>query len=134
MHPGSYLNAGQPIAQISPDHDLVVETAVSPDDNGLIKKNQQVIFQLDAFNYHQWGMLSGSVVDIDRNVSINEKEAFFNVRCSLDTLTIALKSGYTTQVTKGMTLTSRFIITRRSLFDLLFDKVDDWLNPKQSKK
>jgi hypothetical protein len=30
-----------------------------------------------------------------------------------------------------MTLTTRYIITRRSLFDLLFDKIDDWLNPKQ---
>lgn len=42
-----------------------------------------------------------------------------------------LKSGYKTKVSKGMTLTARYIITRRSLFELLFDKVDDWLNPKQ---
>lgn len=41
-----------------------------------------------------------------------------------------LKSGYATQVSKGMTLTAKFKIANRSLYDLLFDKVDDWLNPK----
>ena len=42
-----------------------------------------------------------------------------------------LQSGYKTQITKGMTLPKRYIITRRSLFDLLFDRVDDWLNPER---
>ena len=30
-----------------------------------------------------------------------------------------------------VTLTARFLITRRTLWQLLFDKVDDWFNPKQ---
>jgi HlyD family secretion protein len=42
-----------------------------------------------------------------------------------------LQSGYKTHVSKGMTLTTRYIISRRSLYELLFDKVDDWINPKQ---
>lgn len=29
-----------------------------------------------------------------------------------------------------MTLTGRFMITKRSLFQLLYDKTDNWLNPK----
>ncbi len=128
---GSYINAGQLIADISPDNDLIVETSVAPDDIGLIKKNQHVKYQIDAFNYNQWGLLKGAVVDIDRNATTQNNLTFFKVRCSIDTLAISLKSGYTTEVTKGMTLTSRFMVTRRSLYDLLFDKVDDWLNPTQ---
>lgn len=128
---GSFINASQPIATISPVDNLIVESSVSPNDIGLIKKNQKVKFQLDAFNYNQWGLLDGKVIDIDKNITIQEDQTFFKVRCSLNSKTMQLKNGYKTQVTKGMTLTTRFIITRRSLFDLLFDKVDDWLNPKQ---
>lgn len=128
---GSFLNASQAITTISPTDYLIVESNVSPNDIGLIKKNQIVKFQLDAFNYNQWGILKGKVIDIDRNITLQGEQAFFKVRCALDSQTLRLQSGYTTNVSKGMTLTTRYQITRRSLFDLLFDKIDDWLNPKQ---
>ncbi|WP_144216137.1 HlyD family efflux transporter periplasmic adaptor subunit [uncultured Flavobacterium sp.] len=130
---GSFVNASQPIATISSSDHLIVENIVSPNDIGVIKKNQKVKFQLDAFNYNQWGLLQGKVIDIDQNITIQGEQNFFKVRCSLDSKTLKLKSGYKTDVSKGMTLTTRYIITRRSLFDLLFDKVDNWLNPKQMK-
>ena len=128
---GSFLNASQPIATISAVDQLIVESTISPNDIGLIKNNQVVKFQIDAFNYNQWGLLEGKVIDIDRNITIQGEQAFFKVRCSLNSTAMKLQSGYKTNVSKGMTLTSRYIITRRSLFELLFDKVDDWLNPKQ---
>jgi HlyD family secretion protein len=131
---GSNILASQPIAHISPSDNLVVESTVSPNDIGLIKPNQKVKFQLDAFNYNQWGLLTGKVIDIDKNITLQENQAFFKVRCALDSKVLKLKSGYKTQVSKGMTLTTRYTITRRSLYDLLFDKVDDWLNPKVSKQ
>ena len=128
---GSFLNASKAIATISATDNLIVESTVSPNDIGLIKKNQKVKFQIDAFNYNQWGLLEGKVIDIDRNITIQGEQAFFKVRCSLNSIEMKLQSGYKTKVSKGMTLTTRHIITRRSLFDLLFDKMDDWLNPKQ---
>lgn len=131
---GSFLYASQPIATISAVDKLIVESAVSPSDIGLIQKNQKVKFQLDAFNYNQWGLLEGKVIDIDRNITIENNQTFFKVRCALNTTAIQLQSGYKAQISKGMTLTTRYMITRRSLYDLLFDKVDDWLNPKQKAK
>ena len=131
---GSFVNVSQSIATISSADHLIVESNVSPNDIGLIKKNQKVKFQLDAFNYNQWGLLEGKVIDIDRNITIQGDQAFFKVRCSMDSKTLHLKSGYKTDVSKGMTLTTRYIIARRSLFDLLFDKMDNWLNPKQNSK
>lgn len=128
---GSFLNASQSIATISAADYLIVESVVSPNDIGLIHKNQKVKFQLDAFNYNQWGLLEGKVIDIDHNATVRENQTFFKVRCQLSSTEMKLQSGYKTNVSKGMTLTTRYSITRRSLFDLLFDKVDDWLNPKQ---
>jgi membrane fusion protein, peptide pheromone/bacteriocin exporter len=127
---GSFLNASQPIATISATDQLIVESSVSPSDIGLIHKNQKVKFQIDAFNYNQWGLLEGKVIDIDHNITIQGEQAFFKVRSVLNKTELQLKSGYKTKVSKGMTLTTRYIVTRRSLFDLLFDKMDDWLNPK----
>ena len=40
------------------------------------------------------------------------------------------KNGYKGDISKGMTLTARFLIANRSLWQLLYDKVDNWLNPK----
>lgn len=131
---GSFLLDSQPIATISAVDKLIVECTVSPSDIGLIQKNQKVKFQLDAFNYNQWGLLEGKVIDIDRNITIQGEQAFFKVRCAMNSTAMQLQSGYKTQISKGMTLTTRYMITKRSLYDLLFDKVDDWLNPKQMAK
>ena len=131
---GSFLNTSQPIATISATDKLIVESSVSPSDIGLIHKNQKVKFQIDAFNYNQWGLLEGKVIDIDHNITIQGEQAFFKVRSVLNKTELQLKSGYKTKVSKGMTLTTRYILTRRSLFDLLFDKMDDWLNPKNLSK
>jgi multidrug resistance efflux pump len=126
----SYINASQPIATISAVDGLLVESIVAPNDIGLIHKDQKVKFQFDAFNYNQWGLLEGKVIDIDCNSTLLDNQTFFKVRCAINTTTIQLKSGYKTHLSKGMTLTTRYVIAKRSLFDLLFDKVDDWLNPK----
>ncbi|NJM79714.1 MAG: HlyD family efflux transporter periplasmic adaptor subunit [Flavobacterium sp.] len=127
---GSFVNASQTIATLSPNDNLIVESTVSPNDIGLLKRNQKVKFQMDAFNYNQWGLLEGEIIDIDKNVTLQENQTYFKVRCSILTKELALKSGYKTSISKGMTLTTRYIITRRSLYELLFDKMDDWLNPK----
>jgi len=127
---GSFVNASQVIATLSPNSNLIVENTVSPNDIGLLKIGQDVKFQLDAFNYNQWGMLEGKVVEIDKNITVQNNISFFKVRSSLNTKELKLKNGYTTKISKGMTLTTRYFITRRSLYELLFDKVDDWFNPK----
>lgn len=130
LQQGSFTNTLQPIASISPNTNLIVENTVLPNDIGLLQVGQKVKFQLDAFNYNQWGMLEGEVIDIDKNITLQDQTAFFKVRCSLYTKELKLKNGNKAQVKKGMTLTTRYFITRRSLYDLLFDKIDDWLNPK----
>jgi len=40
-----------------------------------------------------------------------------------------LKNGYEGKLKKGVTLQARFVVTERSLWQLLYDKVDDWVNP-----
>ncbi|TXK73900.1 HlyD family secretion protein [Mesonia sp. HuA40] len=129
--PGSFINPSQSLGVISPNQNLIVECIVAPKDIGLINRSQKVQFQFDAFNYNQWGLIEGNVIEIDQNATVKNEDVYFKVRCSLNTFELQLNSGYRTEIRKGLTVTGRFVITRRSLFDLLFDKVDDWLNPTQ---
>jgi HlyD family secretion protein len=128
---GTFLYEGTIVAEISVQDSLRIETFVSPNDIGLIKEGQSVKFQIDTYNYNQWGMLTGEVSNIDQDISIEQNgSAYFKVWCKLDKNYLQLKNGYKGQIKKGMTLTTRFYINRRSLWELLYDKVDNWLNPK----
>jgi len=127
---GNYIVPNQVIAEISPEHDLLVECYLSPADIGMIHDSMEVRFQLDAFNYNQWGLAYGRVKDISPDIHMQNNQPFFKVRCLLDTKELLLKNGYKGTLRKGMTLNARFRITERTLFQLLYDKVDDWLNPQ----
>jgi multidrug resistance efflux pump len=125
----SSVGASTQLAEISPDAPLIVECQVNPKDVGLIKMGQAVRLQMDAFNYNQWGFLDAKVFEIDHHPVINNNAIFFRVKCSLTNHRLVLKNGYSAEVQQGMSLVARFIITKRSLYQLLFDKVDSWLNP-----
>ncbi|WP_298548402.1 HlyD family efflux transporter periplasmic adaptor subunit [uncultured Aquimarina sp.] len=129
IEPGSMIISGTPIAEISPDTGLIVECYLSPSDIGLISKAKNVSFQVDAFNYNQWGLATGKILDISKDVDLVNNQPVFKVRCAIDQKHLELKNGFKGNFNKGMTLSARFQLTERTLFDLLYDKVDDWLNP-----
>jgi multidrug resistance efflux pump len=129
IYAGSVVYAGQELAQISPDADLIVEAYVSPNHIGLIHEGMPVRFLIDAFNYNQWGFGQGKVIDISNDIHIINDKPVFRIRCSLDRNYLQLKSGYKGILKKGMSLQARFIVTERTLWQLIYDGVDDWLNP-----
>ena len=128
---GNFIIQGQNIGEISPEESLVAECLVSPKDIGFIKIGQNVKFQVDTYNYNQWGLVEGKVKEIDQNITVNQQsgDAYFRVLCTMDKNFLQLKNGYKGQIGKGMTLTARFHLTDRTLWQLLFDRVDDWFNP-----
>jgi len=130
IQPGNFIAPNQTIAQISSNENLIIESYISPTDIGLIREGMAVKFQIDAFNYNQWGLATGKVIDISKDISTQKEQAFFKVKCSLQEQQLFLKNGYAGNLKKGMTLTSRFTVTERTLYQLLYDKMDDWLNPK----
>jgi HlyD family secretion protein len=126
---GSFIQNGIQLAEISPKSDLIVECYISPTDIGLLKKQNKVNFQVSAFNYNQWGLANGKIQEIGNDIQMINNTPMFKVLCSLDQNFLQLKNGFKGQLKKGMTVNARFEITERSLFDLLYDKMDDWLNP-----
>jgi multidrug resistance efflux pump len=132
---GVYVFANQKIGEISPDAGITAFCYVKPSDIGLIRKGQEVRFQVDAYNYNQWGLAHGTVTDIsDDIIVVNNDQPVFKVKCALNQNYMILKNGYKGYLKKGMSFTARFTVTKRSLYQLLYDKVDDWVNPNLSGK
>ncbi len=127
---GSFIFPNQTIATITPSDSLIVECFVSPNDIGYLHIGKSVTFQVDAYNYNQWGLASGEIIDISNQPYQEKETVYFKVKCNLKQECLSLKSGYQGKLKNGLTLTSRFLVNQRSLYDLLFDKADDWLNPK----
>ncbi|QGY43596.1 HlyD family efflux transporter periplasmic adaptor subunit [Maribellus comscasis] len=126
----SFVTTGQRIAVVSPDDKLISEHLVPPRDIGYLKNSMPVVFQVDAYNYSQWGFASGEIIDISNEIYLINNQPYFKVRCSLNEQYLLLKNGFKGTLKKGLTTTARFQITERTLAQLLFDKAEDWLNPK----
>lgn len=127
LQKGSYVYANQKLGEISPDSTLLAYCYVKPSDIGLIKNGQCVRLQIDAFNHSQWGILTGRVIDISNDVIVQNQRPYFNIKCLLDKNYLQLKNGYKGYMKKGMTFRANFTIAKRSLYQLLYDKVDDWV-------
>lgn len=126
---GNFVNAGTVLAQLSPSTALLVECYISPAEIGLIREQAIANFQIDAYNYNQWGLASGRVIEVGKDIEFLEDKSIFKVRCSLDQKYLLLRNGFKGNLKKGMTLNANFKLSRRTLFELLYDKMDDWLNP-----
>lgn len=129
IYAGSIVAANQDLAQVSPETDLIVEAYASPGHIGLLHRGMKVRFMIDAFNYNQWGFCEGTVTDISNDVYVINDAPVFKIRCSLNKNYLELKNGYKGILRKGMSLKARFIVTERTLWQLLYDKTDNWLNP-----
>lgn len=129
LTPGSYVQAGQTVGWVSPDRELVAEIYVSPKDIGLVQPGQAVRLQVDAFNYNQWGMIDATVLDVAQDFTLQDKNPVFKVRCALSRSYLELTNGILGHLKKGMTVRARFLVAERTLLQLLYDEIDDWLNP-----
>lgn len=132
IYVGSMLQAGQTIVVISPESEKIAEVFVSAQDIGYLREGQTTKIQVDAFNYNQWGSLQGEIIDISDDFILADNTPVFNVKCKLNNDYLELKNGVKGNLKKGMTVNARFMIARRSLFELLYQKSDDWLNPSRN--
>jgi HlyD family secretion protein len=132
IYVGSILQAGQTITVISPESEKIAEVCVSAKDVGYLTEGQTTKIHVDAFNYNQWGSIQGEIIDISDDFILSDNTPVFNVKCRLDKDYLELKNGIKGNLKKGMTVNARFMLTSRSLFELLYQKSDDWLNPSRN--
>jgi membrane fusion protein, peptide pheromone/bacteriocin exporter len=132
IYTGTNLQSGQVVAIISPSNAIIAEVYIPAKNVGMLQKGMPVRIQIDAFNYNEWGMLPGKISGISDDYFLVNNIPVFKVKCSINANTLKLKNGTLGTIKKGMTLNARFMIARRSLFQLLYQKSDDWLNPSRN--
>ncbi len=126
---GSTIEAGEVFCEISPEDDFIAECYMRTADIAFIKPGQVVKLQLEAFDHHYFGRLDATVISIDNDFSVIKDIPVYIVRCRLSSNELQGPKGYKGKIKKGLAFNARFLITQRKLSDLLFDKVEDWINP-----
>jgi HlyD family secretion protein len=129
---GSFVQGGQKVAEILPDSGLLAVCYVSPKDIAYVKIGQQVQLQIDSYNYYEWGMLNATVNEIFTDLVLIENRPFYIVHCKMGRDFLTLKNGHVGKLLKGMTGRANFVQGKKSLWQLLFTKVNEWFNPKAS--
>lgn len=128
---GGYIQANESICNISPNDSLIGECYVQTKDIGLLKIGQAIQYQIEAFDYNYFGFLSGKILTIDNDYTILNNTPVYKVRCGFDKSNLSLKNGFKGVLKKGLKFQARFSIANRNLWQLLFDKLDDWINPNR---
>ena len=132
VYRGSSIQAGQTLAVISPDSTLCLEVYVTPRNIGFMSVGMSVKVQVESFNYNEWGTIPGKVKEISSDfLTDSQGNSFYKVKCEMERDYLQLKNGRVGKLKKGMTVSAHFMVSRRSLFDLLYQKMDDWVNPRQ---
>ena len=99
----------------------------------MLRPGQRVKLQVDAYDYHIWGSLEGKILSISEDVFTDKRQPYFRVLCMPERRVLRLRNGTEGPVKKGMSVQARFVVARRSLFQLLYDDLSDWLNPNDAK-
>ena len=133
IYPGIPVQAGTNLAVISPKAPLYVEAFVKPKDVAFIRPNMTARIQIDALDYNEWGTLEGKVESVSSDYVVDQNNNYlFKVRVRLGKNYLTdyntHQRGY---IKKGMTAVVRFMVTKKSLFDLLYQSMDSWVNPTQ---
>jgi multidrug resistance efflux pump len=134
IYAGNILRAGETVAIISPDSMLIAEIYLNSKDIGYLRKDSKVRIHLDAFNYNEWGEIKGDIINVSSDFIMINNSPMYRIRCSLENNYLTLNNGIRGYIKKGMTIRANFTITERSLLQLLYQRIDKWLNPTQSSK
>jgi len=129
--PGGFVAAGQTLGAVSPEEALQIETHVTSRDAGLIRIGQRVRLQIDAYNHTWWGTLEGEVASIGADVFATEGAApVYKVVVHPLATSLVRRDGTMAGLRKGQTVSARFLVARRSAWELLYDEAGAWLNPQ----
>jgi len=127
---GQQVQVGMKLGEVSVDTTLLAICWIPPRDIGLIQEQMIATFRIDAFNVNDWGFIYGRVTSISSDAYMIDNQPYFKVECLLEKDYLTLKNGFVGKLKKGMTLQANFKVATRTLYQLLYDKMEDWLNPK----
>ena len=130
LHAGLFLPSGQRIGEISPGGGLQADVYIGPRDIGFVRAGQVVSIQIDAFPYTEWGTIKGRVRDISQDFVQLGQQVAFKAVVDLDHTQLKAASGAIVGLRRGMTVNARFVLEERTLFNVLYGKLSESLDPQ----
>jgi len=130
LEKGGMVYSGQELLEISPDTLLRAECLLSPAQAGFVYPGQTVKIASDAYPHTQWGMISGTVCQISPDIYMTTThDPYFKLFCNLDAYILFNQRNHYVSLKKGMSVQVRIIHSRQPIFRLLYQKMDQWINP-----
>ena len=126
---GSYVASGTTLFVLSRSSEPVAEVYVPARDIGLVQTGGGVRLRVDSFDYATWGHLHGTVRSIAPDHVVMNETPMFVVEVALASTSLSAGEGITATVGPGMTVQAHLDLAERSLWQLLRDDVNSWLNP-----
>jgi len=117
---GEVTKPGETFAEIMPNGASLVLSAFLPNQEaGFVKEGMPVKMKFNAFPYQRYGTISGKVLFIAPDATIDEQlGAGYRVEIALDQSTIG---GQTTPLKAGQTATAEVVTRQRRIIDILFE-------------
>jgi hemolysin D len=123
---GGVVTAGEPLISIVPENTrLLAKVIVLNQDIGFVKKNQDCIIKIDAYDFQKYGTIKGKVETINP-FSIEDKEIGIDgypVYINLLSTELRTKEGEIYKVKPGMTVLTEINIGRRRVIELLLSPI-----------
>ncbi len=129
VYSGSFVYANQELSSISPDTSVLVLAYVTPDHIADVVPGMVARLQIDAFHHHQWGQATGYVTEVAQDSKIINDQWVYEVRCTLEKNYLTHTTGRLGYLKKGMTLRAHFRKYDQTVWNLLYQKADDRINP-----
>jgi HlyD family secretion protein len=91
-----------------------------------------VRLQVDAYTYTLWGTLDGQVTNIGGDIVAPDPGAApgFKITIRPAATSLHLPNGARAELRKGLTVSARFLVARRSLLQFFYDESGMWLTPQ----
>jgi HlyD family secretion protein len=120
---GVLVKAGEPFCVLSPAASMIAEFYVAAKDAGFVREGLRVKYQMEAFPFQEWGMLTGRVESVAKDFTLHEKAAQFKVVGAFDGLCVASqRQGKTAMAKAGMTFRANVVVAKKRVIAMLWDK------------
>ena len=121
---GKVVQAGQTIAEIAPQNEPLVLSAILPNkEAGFAEKGMPVQVKFDAYPYQDYGVISGKVISISADAEPNERLGeVYRVKVALERDHI-IDNQKMIKFKAGQTATADIVIRRRRIVDVLLDPI-----------
>lgn len=125
---GMVVQTASPIATITPENaEKIIEGYVSTADMARMHVNDKVQIEVSGLSQTIYGNITGTVQQIDSNVTTMEGETgntqMFRVRILPEADYLVSKRGEKVNISNGMTVEARIIYDKLTYFDYLLEKL-----------